>query len=554
MAVINVYGVNDIDYDLNGAAVLMASDADVSEQAGGSYELSLTHPIDKRGIWSLLLPDHILKASVPAQDIESAITGENVDIWRVNNGAGASVYAKPSAPQRLVYDYWDAERIVTQHDIYRPNGPYVDEGIKVTYQPTGQNYQCTVRIMNEAAARVAPPNNSGAWKEIGNYTKGSAELTKLPNNTEFYLVSEYSSSWLYVQTKKGIQGYIEKSYCAYVRTETVEQTDARSVSTQLFRIYEVSADSAKKIASVKARHVSYDLAGNLVTDCAVSGVDAATALSRLRSSLLYDEQCTLATNLTEDDGLFSGDFSWKNPINALLDPDTGIVDNLKAKFIRDNWDMFVNKNTAVDRGVRLTYGVNLIGVTWKRDVSKVITRVVPVAQKADGSELKLEDVWVDSLIRDSYQDIRTEYLKINQKVGGDDFDGGHWTEETLRAYMRAEAEKRFSVDDADKPVVELTVQFLLLGDTQEYRQYRQLERISLYDTVRVTDPTINLDLSLQVSGYSWDPLRERFKSIKLGNVFEQRGRDVASYNLIDGSIRYNKLSPDTIKAIKEAVS
>ena len=554
MAVINVYGVSDIDYDKNGAAILAPMTSEVREQAGGMYELTLTHPVDRMGIWSLLLPGNILKCSVPAQAIESAISGENVDIYRVTVSAGANVYAKPSAPQRITYTAWDANSIITQHDTYYPTMPYVSEGVKVTYTPTGQNYQAIVNIMNESAARAAPPDNSAAWKEIGNYTKGSAELAKLPQNEEFYLISVYSSSWLYIQTKKGIQGYIEAAKVQYVRTETTEEMSARQVATQLFRIYEVQADSARKTVSVKARHVSYDLAGNLVTNCAVKSVEAAVALSRLRNSLLFSEECTLATNLTEEDGLFTGDFSWKNPINALLDPDTGIVANLKGKLIRDNWDIFVNKNTSVDRGLRLSYGRNLTGVSWKRDTSNLINRVVPVAQKANGTELTLDEMWVDSPILDSYPVIRTEYLNVNEKVGGEDPDGNAWTEETLKDYMRQKAAERFSVDNVDKPLVELEVQFVLLGDSDEYRQYRKLERLSLYDTVLVEDPTLNLSLSLQVSEYRWDPVRERFTGIKLGSVFEQRGRIINGYNLVDGSIRYNKLSPDTIAAIKEAIS
>ena len=554
MAVINVYGVGDIDYETNGAGILLAMDPKVHEVAGGLYELTLTHPVDPMGIWRLLVPGNILKCSVPAQGIESAITGENVDVYKVTEGAGASVYAKPSAPQRITYTAWDANSIITQHDTYYPTMPYVSEGVKVTYTPTGQNYQAIVNIMNESAARAAPPDNTAAWKEIGNYTKGSAELAKLPQNEEFYLISAYSSSFLYIQTKRGVQGYIEASKVIYVRTETTEEMDARSVTRQLFRILEVQADSARKTVTVKTQHVSYDLAGNLVKDCAVKDVEAAVALARLRSSLLFDEECTLATNMDENDGLFTGDFSWKNPISALLDPDTGVAQNLKAKVIRDNWDIFVNRNDKTDRGVRFEYGKNLTGVTWKRDTSRIINRVVPVAQAADGTPLLLEETWVDSPILDSYPVIRTEYLKINEKVGGDDPDGNQWTAESLREYMREKAAQRFSVDDADKPVVEVTVNFILLGDTEEYRQYRKLERLSLYDTVRVYDPTIDLDLQLQMSEYEWDPVKERFTGAKLGSVFAQKGREVSGYNLVDGCIRYNKLSPDAIAAIKEAVS
>ena len=164
MAVINVYGVGDIDYETNGAGILLAMDPKVHEVAGGLYELTLTHPVDPMGIWRLLVPGNILKCSVPAQGIESAITGENVDVYKVTEGAGASVYAKPSAPQRITYTAWDANSIITQHDTYYPTMPYVSEGVKVTYTPTGQNYQAIVNIMNESAARAAPPDNTAAWK------------------------------------------------------------------------------------------------------------------------------------------------------------------------------------------------------------------------------------------------------------------------------------------------------------------------------------------------------------------------------------------------------
>lgn len=537
MALMHVYGVNDIDYDGNGAAILAPVSASVTEEAGAKYELTFTHPIDRRGIWQLLEPGNIVRASVPVADIESAFAGEDVDIYRVT-ASSAKVRAKPIDESRITYATW----VVRTYNA----------GEKVTYRGRA-NYQALLNI-TESAMYVAPPNLPSAWKEISSYTPGATVLVTLKPDTLLYLVSVYSSSWLLVQTMNGIQGYIKVSDCVFDHTEHVEETPSRSVSNQLFRIYSVSADSGKKTLTVNARHVSYDLAGNLIQSCAVTGTDAGITLARIRTALLFDEKCTLATNLTEDAGVYTGDFSWKNPVNALLDPDTGLADYFKAKVVRDNWDIFLNKNDFIDRGVRLAYGVNLTGVTWKRDSSQLINRVVPVAQNAQGGELLLEDVWVDSPIIDSYPVIRTEYLKVNGKVGGDDESGGTWTEETLREHMREKAEQRFSQDDADKPVVEITVNFALLGNASQYAQYHRLERLCLYDTIKVTDPTIGLEQSLQVSAYDWDPVLERYNSIKLGNVFERRGRDVSGYNLVDGCIRLNKLSTDTINAIKEAVS
>ena len=553
MGLIHVYGVSDIDFEKNGAGILSPTSASVSEEAGGAYELTLTQPIDPRGVWALLVPGNILKANVPKADIESAVVGENVDVWKVSSSSGAKVYAKPSAPQRLTYTYWDANSIVTNHDTYYPTMPYVGEGVKCTYRGNNQNYECTANIMNETAARVPPPSNA-AWKEISNYTKGAAEVASLSQNTEFYLISEYSSSWLYIQTAKGVLGYIQKSQCVYVRTETVEQEDPRSISTQLFRVYDVTADGKRREVTVKARHVSYDLAGNLIKELALNGTEGAATLARIRDALLFDEECTLATNLDENDGTYTGDLSWKNPINALLDPDTGAVGVFKAKCIRDNWDIFINKNTKTDRGVRLSYGSNLLGVKWQRNTDDIINRVVPVATKANGDALMLPEYWVDSPIIDTYPVIKTQYMKFSQKVGGEDESGGTYTEASLQDYMRAKAQERFSVDDADKPRVEVTVDFVLLGTTEEYKQYKGLEKLCLYDMVTVRDPNIGLDLSLQVVAYTYDPILERFSSIKLGSAFEKRGRDVGGYNLQNGCVTYQKLSNDAITYIKGAVS
>lgn len=540
MALISVYGIDDIDYEKNGAAILSPLPSPhVVEEAGGNWTLTLEHPIDALGVWSLLVPGHILKCSVPAFTIESAISGENVDIYRVSSSS-AVIRAKPINPSAITYAAWSA-------------GTNYNAGDKVTMSASGRNYQAQLDIRGEARG-IPPPSNPAGWTEIPNTTPGATVVYTPRLNEELYYISSYGTYWLYVQTLSGIRGYIMTSYVTFDRTEQTSDIPEHKVTQQLFRIYEATADSGKKVLSVKAQHVSYDLAGNLVTACAVTNEEAAVALSRIRTALLFDEECTLATNLDENDGTYTGDFSWKNPINALLDPDTGLVDYYKAKCVRDNWDIFIFKNTETDRGISLSYGANLTGVTWKRNSSNLINRVVPVAQTQNGNDLLLEEVWVDSPILDSYPVVRTEYLKVQGKVGGDDGSGGTWTEETLRAYMREKAEQRFSVDNADKPVVEVTVQFILLGTTEEYQQYRDLAKLCMYDTVRAWDPTINLDVKLQMISYDWDPVLERFNTIKLGSAFEKRGRNVSGYNLVNGCIRYNKLSPDTVIAIKEAIS
>jgi hypothetical protein len=86
--------------------------------------------------------------------------------------------------------------------------------------------------------------------------------------------------------------------------------------------------------------------------------------------------------------------------------------------------------------------------------------------------------------------------------------------------------------DADLPKVSLKVEFLSLGDTEEYAQYRSLEDVFLYDRVRVKHPGIQLDVLTEVDRVAFDCLNEQFQSIELGSVRQDmRKTAVASWQL-----------------------
>ena len=539
---ISVYTVNDIDYSKNGAAVLQPTSCTVTEEAGAQYEAELTAPLDARGAWRYLTPGNILRVPCPVPPFEAGVAGEDVDIYTATSSA--NVYVKPIAPQRVTYPAWDPDSVVPVAGGFYP-------GVRVTYG--GQNYESQLYIRGDAAY-IPPPQNPQGWQAIANYTSGAAVLLTLAAGEEVYLVEQYNQYWLYIQTAMGLQGYVQTAYVEYTRTQEAQETPAHTSKTQLFRIYSSEVSSADMTVTVRARHVSYDLGGNMAGPCAVQRVYASAALARLRGALLFDTQSILSTNIPAEGDTYTGDFSYKNPVNALLDPDTGLVSFFRAKLLRDNWDLFMFINDAPDRGVRLRGGVNLLGVTTRRNAQDIITRVMPAAQKADGSALTLPEIWVDSPIIDSYPVIYTEYLKVDGKVGGDDGDGGTWTESALLDHMRDMAARRFSADDADKVEIEIDVDFTLLGDTAEYAPYRALQKLYIYDTIHVTDEITGLDVSLQVASYTWDAVLERYQRITLGSVHRRADADVSGYNLVNGSIRYNKLSDDTIAKIKEAVS
>ena len=534
---ISVYDIGNSAYTANGNAVLHPTSCVMAEDAGGSYEVDMTHPITEDGTWEHLVNDAIIKVPVPVPVIQSAYVGQDVDVYKINSN-GTALREEPDEPVRITYQTW----------VDRPEGYNV--GSKVTYSEDGHNYEA---IHGEGGTSVThnPPTHSD-WEPIADYTSGSPALTTLKADTEVYFIEATNQYWSEVSTKQGITGYVKNVQITFVRHETVEPVPERTVEDQLFRIYEVNINTDSQTVSVKARHVSYDLSGVLLGPCNMALQEPSWAIMRIRDAMLIDYAGEIATNLTgTENGTYTGDLTNRNGIQAFLDPDKGIIPYFRGKLIRDNWDLFLMKNDLADRGVRLVYGTNLRGVSWKRNTDRRVNRVMPVAKTRKGEDLFLPEVWVDSDDIANQPVVKMERLKVDGQVGKDDGTGTktNWTEENLLDHMREKAEERFTVDHADAQVVELTVNFTLLGETEEYKEYRGLEKLYMYDLVRVTDPRVGMNLQLQVSHIEWDCILERYNSIKVGNVFDYGGRTVFGYSIGPDAIEYEKISTETIRRI-----
>ncbi len=531
---IELYTAAETDYTMHGRAILHPVSCTVSEKAGGMYDLNMVCPLDAGGVWKLITPFSIVKIPVPVAQLAGANIGGDVTIWKVT-GNPTPVYAKPDAPHAITYEAWVA-------------GTSYAIGKRVTY--SGQNYELQETLTGQEI--YSTPNTLTKWKSIPNYAPGAAVLVKLSQNTEVYLLQDYNTQWIYIQTTAGIKGYVLKTQAVFVREEHIEPVPPRKVYDQLFRVKQTVISTDKHTITATAQHVSYDLAGNLLGSCDMAQLQPGVAIAAIKDALLIDAECMIATNLDDSDGLYSANMTNKNGVFALLDPDTGVVGYYNAMLVRDNWDFFIFRRAENFRGLTLRRGKNLIGVQWKTDVSKVITRIIPVAKAQDGSELYIADsgdTWIDSPLLYQYPVVNMERMTVSGQVGKDDGEGGTYTVQTLRAKMRAAVEERYSTDKCDVPTVELTVNFVLLGDTAEYAAYKGLQELYMYDTIRVLDESVGLDMSLSVCETVWDAVNQRYESIKLATVQAPYLATVAGYDVHDGAIDLTKLSPAARQAL-----
>ena len=381
-------------------------------------------------------------------------------------------------------------------------------------------------------------------------------LANLKSGKELIYISGPSSGWYKMETKDGIQGYVKSSDVTFYEHRSASQNQPREITTQLFRIKEVTYDETEGTVSVYATHVSYDLNGILVAGVKITRKNPATTLAKIEDGFLASYAGDIYTDFgTSNSKKYTGEINGKSGMFALLDPDKGVVAAFDAELRRDNWDLFVMKKTTHNNGYQLRFGKNVKGIQWKRSTSNGFAlRVVPVAKTSGGGNLFLSSPkYVESSHAGSYPVKYMEWLKVDGQVGRDDGndDGTDWTTSTLRTEMERQAQERLDVDKVDTEQHEIIVDFQMMGDTEEYGFLKDIQFLDIYDTVQVHSERTDMSATVTVEELEFDIVREAVTGMKLSNVQSYRQRSVSGYNVQNNSITWAKMTTDAVDSINE---
>ena len=467
MGHVYVYEADTDDFSNIGlVGALTPTECRHEEVANGASELTLVHPVDSWGRYAALLPDRILRVPVPVRtcpEIDGGAVVKTFETWTIRSTA--------TKGQRYVYS--------------KRSG-----GKKKKLLKAGTRVLVTKK--DEAYGRYA-------IRYGGRFG--------------------YRADSSIVDMKNGTSGWISKNALQFVASASAPETPegiellepAWPVRDQLFRIAEVQKSEAGDSVQVLALRLFYDLRTNLTNYKNVAQLTARAALDGILSKCAVPTEFEFHTDLV---GTRTGvDWSRVNPVKALLADDTGFCARWGAQLVRDDWDIYCLSKAGLDRGTRIEYAKNLTGVDCTESIEDVFTRIIPVGETKAGGELLLSGTtWVDSPLIGNYAAPRVYYLKCkNAKVSSS------VTTALARARMLEQAQAMFA-DGCDKPAISVSVDFVSLGDTAEYAQYRALENVYLYDTVRVVHPKLGVDVQAEVVRHVWDCLNERVLSIELGSV------------------------------------
>ena len=479
------------DFSGLGLGALDPSTCTITEEDAGEYELHIEQPADSARRQKLLQPWRIIKAPAPVR--ESPLVQESAGTGTVT---------------REIY------KVVT---------------------PSGQR----LRLRKSASM-------------------SAGVISKYKPGTQVALL-ETDGSWGHVIVLDGgAEGWMWRAYLTYVesRTERVSGDNPGDVVTpeqardQLFRIYKVTPSSADRVATAEARHITYDLLGAVVVgDYAPQGVAANTVVAQIMAKADHDAGFTVHCDITT---AITGDYGGRNVLDCLLGGEDGIVPQLDARVVRDNYDIWILPgNVQRKPGAAIRYGKNLVKAQLTTDVSDVVSRIIPEGKTKSGDPLTGDPV--DSTHAGEYPVIHARRIQYDVKIGSD----GIKNEAQAKAKLKEKAQADYNENGVDLPAVDADVEFVRLEIAEEYTEVANREKLHLYDQTDVIDREMGILATVRMTGYTWDALTGQYEKTQLGEINQVEasvyGLDIAAGSvggtrIIPGSITGNLLGRQVIEA------
>ena len=235
----------------------------------------------------------------------------------------------------------------------------------------------------------------------------------------------------------------------------------------------------------------------------------------------------------------------QNLIQAINgDIDQSFINRWGGEILFDNYTIIINQRAGGNYGAEVRYRKNISDVNSSVDMSNVITRIVPVAY--NGHMIDSTTPWVDSENIDKYpiiyiREIQYDDVKMREDAQEDDEENGVIicdTQQELTTALIQKATETFDNEGVDLPSISIDVDMVLLQDTEEYKDFKALETVSLGDDVKCIYEPLGIDVTSRVVALTYDCLLKRVTNVTLGEFQDNYFDDMSSiYNRVESSIR-----------------
>lgn len=284
---------------------------------------------------------------------------------------------------------------------------------------------------------------------------------------------------------------------------------------QLFRIYK-SSKPLKGIVTYSAEHISYDLNGIPTLGFSVKNVTPQAAITRAIQDAGLPSAFTAISDIST---LNSSTILTPCSVRAILGGQAGsVLDVWGGEFEFDNFVVKLHKHRGSDRGVSIEYGKNLKDLKQEANIADCYTHLMPYArysQDGEGGEKIEVYVYLSEKVlplnnAENIGHSKAYIMDFTDRFG----EGEAVTEEALRAKATAYA----AAAELGVPKVNITVSFIQLWQTEEYKNIAPLERVMMCDTVAVRFSKLGVTARAKVIKTTYNTIEEKYDSVELGDA------------------------------------
>ena len=265
-------------------------------------------------------------------------------------------------------------------------------------------------------------------------------------------------------------------------------------SEQPFRVYRITKP-LNKVVTIYAAHISYDLSGIPVKNFTSQSVQA--ALTALTTSSVISNPFTFWSDKTNSGVM---EIETPTPCRTIL---SNILDVYGGEYEFDKYTVKLHSLRGFDNGVSIKYGKNLTDLEQDENCSNVYTGVLPYWT---GNETTISGSVVNA--PGTYDFTRILPVDFTR-----DFE-----EQPSTTQLNNAATNYISANNIGIPEVNLTVSFVHLNQTEEYKNLGIFERVELGDTIKVEFAAMGVSSTARCVKTVYNALLERYDNVELGEV------------------------------------
>lgn len=259
--------------------------------------------------------------------------------------------------------------------------------------------------------------------------------------------------------------------------------------------------------TITCSHLFYLLLTDLAEDIYPQNLSPKPFLDWILARANYQLPFTTTSDVTVQK---TGRYVRKNLVDVILgNANNSMVNLFGIEIKRNNWNIGLNSRIGADRGEKLIYGKNITGINLTIDTNELYTRIMPIG--FDGLLLPEKYIDADNINDYPYPKIGiVEFSNIKYDV--DDPNAYHDIDDAYDA-LRDAVDELYD-NHVNEPKINVKVNWLELSKTEEYKQYSNLERVELGDTIHAQ--IFGLDYETRVIKTIYNPLTDRIEQFEIG--------------------------------------